>query len=109
MRLHPDKTLIVYGKEALLGWLLSGDACKLAGSSAQGLARSPAGYAWQEPMLARFVRKLSAFSRVIAFDKRGMCLSDHDSARATPTLDERMADIDAVMTVAHSRRSALLA
>jgi pimeloyl-ACP methyl ester carboxylesterase len=35
-------------------------------------------FAWHEPLLARFLRKLSAFTRVIAFDKRGMGLSDRD-------------------------------
>ena len=50
-------------------------------------------FAWQEPLLARFLRKLSAFTRVIAFDKRGMGLSDRDPRRETPSLAERMDDI----------------
>jgi pimeloyl-ACP methyl ester carboxylesterase/DNA-binding CsgD family transcriptional regulator len=66
-------------------------------------------FAWQEPLLARFLRKLSAFTRVIAFDKRGMGLSDRDPHRETPSLAERMDDIGAVMDAAGSPRAALLA
>lgn len=32
--------------------------------------------AWEEPYLARFLRRLAAFARVIFFDKRGTGLSD---------------------------------
>ena len=65
-------------------------------------------YAWHEPLLARFLRKLSAFTRVIAFDKRGMGLSDRDPRRETPSLTERVDDIAAVMDAADCRRAALL-
>lgn len=61
-------------------------------------------FAWQEPLLARFLRKLSAFTRVIAFDKRGMGLSDRDPRRETPSLAERADDIAAVMDAAGSSR-----
>jgi pimeloyl-ACP methyl ester carboxylesterase/DNA-binding CsgD family transcriptional regulator len=66
-------------------------------------------FAWHEPLLARFLRKLSAFTRVIAFDKRGMGLSDRDPRRETPSLAERMDDIAAVMDAADCPRGALLA
>lgn len=66
-------------------------------------------YAWQEPLLARFLRKLSGFTRVITFDKRGMGLSDRDRRRETPSLTERMDDIAAVMDAADCRRAVLLA
>jgi pimeloyl-ACP methyl ester carboxylesterase/DNA-binding CsgD family transcriptional regulator len=66
-------------------------------------------FAWQEPLLARFLRKLSAFTRVITFDKRGMGLSDRDPRRETPSLAERMDDIGAVMDAACSPRAVLLA
>ncbi len=66
-------------------------------------------YGWHDPLLARFLRRLGTFARVIAFDKRGMGLSDRDPRRDTPTLDERMADIDAVLDAAGSTRSALFA
>jgi pimeloyl-ACP methyl ester carboxylesterase len=66
-------------------------------------------FAWQEPLLARFLRKLSTFTRVIAFDKRGMGLSDRDPRRETPSLAERIDDITAVMDAADCPRAALLA
>ena len=66
-------------------------------------------FAWHEPLLARFLRKLSAFTRVIAFDKRGMGLSDRDPRRETPSLAERTDDIAAVMDAAGCPRAALLA
>jgi pimeloyl-ACP methyl ester carboxylesterase/DNA-binding CsgD family transcriptional regulator len=66
-------------------------------------------FAWHEPLLARFLRRLSAFTRVIAFDKRGMGLSDRDPRRETPSLAERMDDIAAVMDAAGCPRAALLA
>ena len=66
-------------------------------------------FAWQEPLLARFLRKLSAFTRVITFDKRGMGMSDRDRRRETPSLAERIADICAVMDTAGCRRAVLLA
>jgi pimeloyl-ACP methyl ester carboxylesterase/DNA-binding CsgD family transcriptional regulator len=65
--------------------------------------------AWREPSLARFIRKLSAFSRVITFDKRGMGLSDRIPAEASPSLEERMDDVRAVMDAVGSVRAALFA
>lgn len=65
-------------------------------------------YSWKEPSLARFLRKLSAFARVITFDKRGMGLSDRDPAE-TPSLEERMDDVTAVMDAAESARAILFA
>ena len=61
--------------------------------------------AWEEPYLARFLRRLAAFTRVIFFDKRGTGLSDPVSR--PPGLGERMDDIRAVMDAAGSRRAAL--
>ncbi|MFZ1115322.1 MAG: alpha/beta hydrolase [Propionibacteriaceae bacterium] len=61
--------------------------------------------AWEEPYLARFLRRLAAFSRVIFFDKRGTGLSD--PVAHPPDLVERMDDIRAVMDAAGSRTAAL--
>ena len=65
-------------------------------------------YSWKEPSLARFLRKLSAFARVITFDKRGMGLSDRDPAE-TPSLEERMDDVAAVMDASEAARAILFA
>jgi pimeloyl-ACP methyl ester carboxylesterase/DNA-binding CsgD family transcriptional regulator len=62
-------------------------------------------YAWKEPSLARFLRKLSAFCRVTAFDKRGMGLSDRESPERTPSLDERIDDVLTVMDAVGSARA----
>ena len=60
-------------------------------------------WCWEEPSLARFLRRLASFSRLILFDKRGTGLSDRIAG--VPTLEERMDDIRAVMDDAGSRRA----
>ena len=64
-------------------------------------------YAWEEPSLARFYRRLSSFSRLILFDKRGTGLSDRVADDDLPTLEERMDDLGAVMDAAGSERAAI--
>jgi len=63
--------------------------------------------AWEEPTLARFLRRLASFSRLIAFDKRGTGLSDRVTNAQLPTLEERMDDLRAVMDAVGSERAAL--
>ncbi len=60
---------------------------------------------WEEPGTAAFYSRLSGFSRLILFDKRGTGLSDRLSGIAT--LEERMDDVRAVMDAAGSQRAAL--
>ena len=60
---------------------------------------------WEIPEWAYFFGRLSAFSRLILFDKRGTGLSDRDVGIAT--LEERMDDVRAVMDAAGSERAAL--
>lgn len=60
---------------------------------------------WEEPGLARFLERLATFSRVITFDKRGTGMSDRGSR--APTLEERMADMLAVMKAVNSKQAAL--
>ena len=55
--------------------------------------------------MARFLRRLASFSRLIVFDKRGTGLSDR--VAHLPTLEERMDDVRAVMEAAGSERAAL--
>ena len=61
---------------------------------------------WEEPALARFLRRLASFSRLILFDKRGTGLSDR--VADLPTLETRMDDVRAVMDTVGSERAALL-
>jgi class 3 adenylate cyclase len=60
---------------------------------------------WDEPNMAHFLSRLSAFSRLILFDKRGTGLSDR--LGNLPTLEERMDDVRAVMDAVGSKRAAL--
>ena len=50
---------------------------------------------WDEPNLARWLRRLGSFSRTILFDKQGTGLSDRVSK--LPGLDVRMDDVCSVM------------
>jgi class 3 adenylate cyclase len=63
---------------------------------------------WTEPGFARFLHRLSSFSRLILFDKRGTGLSDRVPVDHLPTLEERMDDVRAVMDAAGSERAALV-
>ena len=60
---------------------------------------------WEEPEIARFLRRLSSFARLIVFDKRGQGLSDRPGR--PPTLEESMDDLRAVMDAAGSERAAV--
>lgn len=60
---------------------------------------------WENPGWIHFFTRLSAFSRLIMFDKRGTGLSDRVAGIAT--LEERMDDVRAVMDAAGSERAAL--
>jgi class 3 adenylate cyclase len=63
---------------------------------------------WDEPLQARFRRRLSSFSRLILFDKRGTGMSDRVADRDLPTLEERMDDVRAVMDAARSDRAVIV-
>ena len=61
---------------------------------------------WESPPLARFFERISSFSRLIIFDKRGTGLSD--PVTEVPTLEQRIDDVRAVMDAAGSERAALV-
>lgn len=60
---------------------------------------------WAEPRLASFLTRLTLFSRLILFDKRGTGLSDRTDEYST--MEERMDDIHAVMNATNSERAFL--
>ena len=60
---------------------------------------------WEEPSFARFLKRLSSFSRLILFDKRGTGLSDR--VAEMPNLEVRMDDVRAVLEAVESDRAAL--
>jgi hypothetical protein len=63
---------------------------------------------WEEPSLAAFLRRLSEFTRLILFDRRGCGLSDRHGTTATPTLEERMDDVLAVLDAVGSQQASIL-
>src|SRR2546426_5177434 len=60
---------------------------------------------WESPPFARFFERISSFSRLILFDKRGTGLSD--PVTEVPTLELRIDDVRAVMDAAGSEQAAL--
>jgi pimeloyl-ACP methyl ester carboxylesterase len=62
--------------------------------------------AWEHPRPRRFLERLSSFSRLINFDKRGTGLSDRGGP--LPTFEERMDDVRAVMDAAGSKQAVLV-
>ncbi|HWJ81558.1 MAG TPA: adenylate/guanylate cyclase domain-containing protein [Nocardioides sp.] len=60
---------------------------------------------WMLPETNRFMQRLSSFSRLILYDKRGTGLSD--PAPGLPAMDERMEDLHAVLDAVGSERTAL--
>ena len=63
-------------------------------------------FAHEWPGYTAFLQRLSKFSRVITFDKRGQGLSDRMSGASS--LEERMDDIRAVMDEVGSSRAVLM-
>ena len=60
---------------------------------------------WENPRFASSLERLTAFARVITFDKRGTGLSDR--VTGYPTLEQRMDDVRAVMDAVGTDRAAL--
>ena len=61
---------------------------------------------WTDLAYSRFLERLASFTRLILYDKPGTGLSD--PIPHVPTLEERIADIRAVLDAAGSERTALL-
>ncbi|HET6810155.1 MAG TPA: adenylate/guanylate cyclase domain-containing protein [Acidimicrobiales bacterium] len=62
---------------------------------------------WLEPALARSLRRMASFSRLIWVDKRGTGLSDPVPVSDPPTLEQRMEDLTAVLDALGSEQAAL--
>jgi pimeloyl-ACP methyl ester carboxylesterase len=60
---------------------------------------------WTSPVRGKFFQRLASFCRLILFDKRGTGMSDRSSQIFS--LEQRMADVLAVMDAAGSQRAAL--
>jgi pimeloyl-ACP methyl ester carboxylesterase/DNA-binding CsgD family transcriptional regulator len=61
---------------------------------------------WRDPGYRRFVRTVSSFCRLVRFDKSGTGLSD--PVAEPPTLDQRVAELVAVISAAKCRRPIVL-
>src|SRR5229473_5041147 len=59
---------------------------------------------WETPSYQHLLKRLTAFARVIVFDKRGQGLSDRVAGL---TLEERISDVRAVMDAAGSQRATI--
>ena len=58
---------------------------------------------WEEPSYARFLRRLSSFSRLIALDMRGTGLSDRSAQ--LPLLEHQMDDVTSVLDAVGSNQA----
>jgi class 3 adenylate cyclase len=61
-------------------------------------------HVWEDPGLRRFLTRLTEFSRLIVFDRRGSGMSDDGPL----TAEDELGDIDIVLEAAGSERTALL-
>jgi class 3 adenylate cyclase len=61
--------------------------------------------AWENPKFRRFMERLSAFARVLVYDKRGCGLSD--PVTEPPAVEDRIDDTRAVMDAAGIERAAI--
>jgi pimeloyl-ACP methyl ester carboxylesterase len=60
---------------------------------------------WEHPSIARFLRRLAAFCRVVVLDKRGTGLSERLGRGEAPPLEQRADDVRAVMDAVGTDRA----
>ena len=65
----------------------------VAGSGATSLA-------WDDPTLAKGFRRFASFSRLVTYDQRGTGYSDRFDPSTSPTLEDLVADLEAVVEAA---------
>ena len=63
---------------------------------------------WDNPLLSKFLERLSSFCRLIMIDRRGAGLSDRMSPDELPPLEDLVDDVNAVLDRVGSERAALL-
>src|SRR6266516_126753 len=64
---------------------------------------------WEDPLYARFLRRLMAFSRVVLFDRRGTGASDRLSSVSEQTWEDWIDDVRAVLDAVGIDRTAIIA
>jgi pimeloyl-ACP methyl ester carboxylesterase/class 3 adenylate cyclase len=65
-------------------------------------------HAWEDPSLARFLRRLASFSRLIVYDRRGTGMSDRVPDDRPALLEDRVSDIATLMDAVGSERAAIV-
>jgi class 3 adenylate cyclase len=63
---------------------------------------------WEFPAFAHYLRRLASFSRLIAFDKYGIGLSDPIPSRSLPPLEDWMDDVRTVMDAVDSEAAVIM-
>ncbi|MEO7804226.1 MAG: adenylate/guanylate cyclase domain-containing protein [Actinomycetota bacterium] len=64
---------------------------------------------WEEPQYAKFMHRLASFSSVIVFDRRGVGASDPLPDSGSPSWEDWVTDIGAVLDAEDIKQTALLA
>lgn len=64
---------------------------------------------WEDPSFAGFLRRIASFSRFISFDRRGSGVSDSLPAGRSPTWEEWVDDVRAVLDDVGSERACVFA
>ena len=62
---------------------------------------------WEYPPLRHIFERLSSFSRLISFDRRGAGASDPVPLDALPTWEDWIEDVSAVLDATESKRTAM--
>jgi pimeloyl-ACP methyl ester carboxylesterase len=62
---------------------------------------------WDNPLMARFVKRLASFSRLIVIDRRGGGLSDRLSPEDLPPIEVLADDVNAVLDAVGSERAVM--
>src|SRR5262245_4319546 len=63
---------------------------------------------WDDPSLARFLRCLASFARLIRFDRRGTGSSDRFPGEELPPWESYAEEVEAVMGAVGSKRAAIM-
>ena len=65
-------------------------------------------HSWEDPAMARFLRRLASFSRLIVFDKRGTGMSDRGPDDRAALFEDRVNDMAALMDEVGSKKAAIM-
>src|SRR6266699_1063460 len=63
---------------------------------------------WEQPAVARVLRRLASYGRLVLFDQRGTGLSDPVASHQVPRLEEHVEDMRAILDEVGSKRAVLL-